>query len=160
MNFATPSLEPRTLNIEVGKLAQMEVKISSDMPLPTPRSVMSSPSHMTRPVPAVIATMVAASAISATLATFLIGPLSDLAWSWKACPTAPSFSIDAWLQDGTTLPKGILLQSRRRFGELSDALTNALVTLLTDRMVDAAFPEADAKTRNVFRFLCRNRAGP
>ena len=74
-----------------------------------------------------------------------IGPLSDLAWSWKACPTAPSFSIDAWLRDGTTLPKGILLQSRRRFGEISDALTNALVTLLTDRMVDAAFPEADAR---------------
>ena len=39
----------------------------------------------------------------------------------------------------------MLLQSRRRFGELSEALTNALVTLLTDRMVDAAFPEADAR---------------
>jgi len=50
-----------------------------------------------------------------------IGPLSDLAWSWKACPNAPTFSIDAWLRDGTTLPKGILLQSRRRFGEISDA---------------------------------------
>ena len=32
----------------------IEVKISSDMPLPTPRSVMSSPSHMITAVPAVI----------------------------------------------------------------------------------------------------------
>ena len=39
-----------------GKLETMEVKISSDMPLPTPRSVMSSPIHMTRPVPAVMVT--------------------------------------------------------------------------------------------------------
>ena len=30
------------------------MKISTDMPLPTPRSVMSSPSHMMTPVPAVI----------------------------------------------------------------------------------------------------------
>ncbi len=29
-----------------GKAAMIEVKISSDMPLPTPRSVISSPSHM------------------------------------------------------------------------------------------------------------------
>ncbi len=38
----------------VGKPAAIEVKISSDMPLPMPRSVMSSPSHMMTPVPAVI----------------------------------------------------------------------------------------------------------
>ncbi len=37
-----------------GKLAAIWVKISSDMPLPMPLSVTSSPSHMTRPVPAVI----------------------------------------------------------------------------------------------------------
>jgi hypothetical protein len=30
------------------------VKISTDMPLPTPRSVMSSPSHMITAVPAVM----------------------------------------------------------------------------------------------------------
>ena len=30
------------------------MKISSDMPLPMPLSVTSSPSHMTRPVPAVM----------------------------------------------------------------------------------------------------------
>jgi hypothetical protein len=74
-----------------------------------------------------------------------IGPLSDMAWAWRQSPDAPAFSVDEWLRDGTALPKGILLQSRRRFGELSEALTNALVTLLTDRMVDAAFPEADAR---------------
>ena len=38
----------------MGKWAAIEVKISSDMPLPMPRSVMSSPIHMMRPVPAVI----------------------------------------------------------------------------------------------------------
>ena len=32
------------------------VKISSDMPLPTPRSVISSPNHMITAVPAVIVT--------------------------------------------------------------------------------------------------------
>ena len=40
--------------IDCGKRAAMAVKISSDMPLPTPRSVISSPIHMMRPVPAVI----------------------------------------------------------------------------------------------------------
>ena len=74
-----------------------------------------------------------------------IGPLADMAWAWRQHPDAPTFSVDDWLSDLTPLPKGILLQSRRRFGEVSEALTNALVTLLTDRMVDTAFPEADAR---------------
>ena len=74
-----------------------------------------------------------------------IGPLADMAWTWRQCPDAPTFSIADWLADGSALPRGIVLQSRRRFGELSEALTNALVTLLTDRMVDAAFPEADTR---------------
>ena len=39
-----------------GSRAAIEVKISSDMPLPMPRSVISSPSHMITPVPAVIVT--------------------------------------------------------------------------------------------------------
>ena len=37
-----------------GRRAAIEVKISSDMPLPMPRSVMSSPSHMTTAVPAIM----------------------------------------------------------------------------------------------------------
>ena len=37
-----------------GKVAAMDVKISRDMPLPTPRSVMRSPSHMITVVPAVM----------------------------------------------------------------------------------------------------------
>ena len=41
--------------------ATIEVKMSSDMPLPMPRSVMSSPSHMIRPVPAVMVTTMSAS---------------------------------------------------------------------------------------------------
>lgn len=40
--------------IELGNWAAIEVKINSDMPLPIPRSVMSSPNHMMRPVPAVM----------------------------------------------------------------------------------------------------------
>ena len=38
----------------LGRRAAIEVKIRTDMPLPTPRSVISSPSHITTPVPAVI----------------------------------------------------------------------------------------------------------
>ena len=51
------SPQPRSILIchsDVGKPAAIEVKISSDMPLPTPRSVMSSPSHMMTLVPAVM----------------------------------------------------------------------------------------------------------
>ena len=44
----------RIAHSEAGNPAAIEVKISSDIPLPTPRSVTSSPSHMIRPVPAVI----------------------------------------------------------------------------------------------------------
>ena len=44
----------KMLAICEGKEEMIEVKISSDMPLPTPRSVMSSPSHMMTAVPAVI----------------------------------------------------------------------------------------------------------
>ena len=43
-----------TLHSALGNVAAIWVKISTDMPLPTPRSVMSSPSHMMTPVPAVI----------------------------------------------------------------------------------------------------------
>lgn len=38
----------------LGKVAAIEMNIRIDMPLPMPRSVMSSPSHMTMAVPAVI----------------------------------------------------------------------------------------------------------
>ncbi len=72
-----------------------------------------------------------------------IGPLSDVAWAWRQDRHAPAFSIDGWLADDSLLPKGILLQSRRRFAQLSDMLTNAMVTLLTDRLVDTAFPEVE-----------------
>ncbi len=43
-----------TSHIEAGKVATTWVKISSDMPLPMPCSVISSPSHMITAVPAVI----------------------------------------------------------------------------------------------------------
>ena len=39
---------------DCGKRAAIDVKMSSDIPLPMPRSVMSSPIHMMRPVPAVM----------------------------------------------------------------------------------------------------------
>ena len=49
-----------------GMRAAIEQKISSDMPLPTPRSVTSSPNHMMTAVPAVMTmTMTARSKTSA-----------------------------------------------------------------------------------------------
>ena len=54
----TQPLEPgratRRLHSADGKVAAIWVKIITDMPLPTPRSVISSPSHMMTLVPAVI----------------------------------------------------------------------------------------------------------
>jgi hypothetical protein len=78
------------------------------------------------------------------LAAFL-GPLADMAWSWRQNLSAPTFSVADWLAEDSPLPKGLLVQSRRRFGELSEAFINLLVSLLTDTMIDTAFPEADAR---------------
>ncbi len=55
--LAAPLLPPAMENMLEGNWATMEVKMSSDMPLPMPRSVMSSPNHMMRPVPAVMVMM-------------------------------------------------------------------------------------------------------
>ena len=44
-----------------GMRAAIEVNISTLMPLPTPRSVISSPSHMMTPVPAVMQMTIVAS---------------------------------------------------------------------------------------------------
>ena len=52
-NLPTPLLS-LIVQPSPGRRAAIEVKISTDMPFPTPRSVISSPSHMTTPVPAVI----------------------------------------------------------------------------------------------------------
>ena len=41
-----------------GKLAAIDVKIRIDIPLPTPRSVINSPSHMITDVPAVMTTTI------------------------------------------------------------------------------------------------------
>ena len=66
-----------------GMRAAIEVNISTDMPLPTPRSVISSPSHMIRPVPAVITMTMLASV--QTLWLYRIG---CWVWSqpWNSCP--------------------------------------------------------------------------
>jgi len=42
------------LHSALGKVAAIWVKMSTDMPLPTPRSVISSPIHMMMLVPAVM----------------------------------------------------------------------------------------------------------
>ncbi len=47
-------LDLPTAHSELGKRATTWVKIRIDMPLPMPRSVISSPSHMITAVPAVI----------------------------------------------------------------------------------------------------------
>ena len=41
-----------------GAVARIEAKISSEMPLPIPRFVISSPSHISKHVPAVSVTMI------------------------------------------------------------------------------------------------------
>ena len=55
-----------------GKPARIEAKISSDMPLPMPRSVMSSPNHITSTVPVVmvrIIVRITAVEVSGTIAS-------------------------------------------------------------------------------------------
>ena len=54
MPKVTQPLEVWTLHSAAGKVATTWVKIRIDMPLPMPRSVMSSPSHMMTAVPAVM----------------------------------------------------------------------------------------------------------
>ena len=58
-----------------GALVRIEAKISSDMPLPMPRCVISSPIHISRVAPAVSVTM-----ISTTLRTdtWISAPLPPL----------------------------------------------------------------------------------
>jgi len=41
-------------NMEIGSLATMPAKINKDIPLPTPYSVISSPNHIKKIVPAII----------------------------------------------------------------------------------------------------------
>lgn len=74
----------------LGSRAAIEVKIRTDMPLPTPRSVISSPSHITTPVPAVIVitrmVRVSQSGIPVPLGT--IGNWSQR--FWNSCPERAS----------------------------------------------------------------------
>ena len=62
---------------EAGKVAAIEVKISSDIPLPTPRSVRSSPIHMIKPVPAVMVR---------TIRMIAIGEVSVRIWLVQLAP--------------------------------------------------------------------------
>ena len=60
-----------------GKVAAIEVKISSDIPFPTPRSVSNSPIHMIKPVPAVIVI---------TIRMMAIGEVSVRIWLVQLAP--------------------------------------------------------------------------
>ncbi len=59
----------------VGKVAAIWVKIITDMPLPTPRSVTSSPSHMMTPVPAVMVR--------------IITTIGKMPWCCRRCRCSP-----------------------------------------------------------------------
>src|SRR6185369_13538489 len=72
-----------------GNAAAIDVKISSDMPLPTPRSVMRSPSHITKIVPAVIV-----STIIETVCHDSSGTIGR-AQPGKNCPVRASVMYDA-----------------------------------------------------------------
>ncbi len=76
----TPLSPPAMDHRAVGKLAAIDVKMSSDMPLPTPRSEMSSPSHMMRPVPAVMVRI-----MSRTVTTPEFG-MTSTEQPWKSPP--------------------------------------------------------------------------
>ena len=54
------------VHIAAGNVAAMETKISSDIPLPMPRSVTSSANHMMRPVPAVMVMIISSCAHQAS----------------------------------------------------------------------------------------------
>ncbi|CAH0327139.1 hypothetical protein SRABI128_05803 [Microbacterium sp. Bi128] len=70
---------------EPGKPAAMDVKISRDMPLPTPFSVTSSPIHMIRPVPAVSVMMIR---------TVVTIELSGMMGSWQLGSSWPERASD------------------------------------------------------------------
>ena len=61
----------------VGNWAAIWVKISTDMPLPTPRSVISSPSHMITTVPAVMVSTIVTSGKSSTFSWRIPMPLQS-----------------------------------------------------------------------------------
>ena len=63
-----------------GMRAEIPAKISSDMPLPTPRSVMSSPIHMTTQAPAVMtSTTIVSANTDSSLST---SPFAAVGQSW------------------------------------------------------------------------------
>ena len=71
----------------LGMRATMEVKMSRDMPLPMPLSVMSSPSHMIRPVPAVMVTIMRAMVRGEEWGTSGSGHRMPKGWSVEAVAT-------------------------------------------------------------------------
>ena len=79
--------ERRICHSEVGKPAAIEVKISSDMPLPMPRSVMSSPSHMTTAVPAVMV-----KTMTSTVNSVSLGTMSSVQF-WKRRPGSRAIAM-------------------------------------------------------------------
>lgn len=68
---------------EPGKAATIEVKMSSDMPLPTPRSVMSSPIHMMTPVPAVMV-------MTMSRMPYQVSPPATMSCEHSAVPVSPN----------------------------------------------------------------------
>ncbi len=77
---------------EVGNAAATDVKMRSDMPLPMPRSVMSSPIHMMRPVPAVIVMTMSMIAYQASFVTSCVQALT-LVWPNSAPLRATVMSV-------------------------------------------------------------------
>ena len=69
---AAPSRLSLMAHSEAGNWAAIWVKIITDMPLPTPRSVTSSANHMMRPVPAVSVMIISSCAHHASLVSRLL----------------------------------------------------------------------------------------
>ena len=80
-----------TLQPSLGSRAAIEVKIRTDMPLPTPRSVIISPSHMITPVPAVI--VITSTVTMSQSGIWVCGTIGYCAWSHlplNSCPERAS----------------------------------------------------------------------
>jgi hypothetical protein len=73
----------------LGRPMTMPAKMSSEMPLPTPRSVICSPSHMTKTVPVVSVSTVEATYQPPSGST-------SLAWSQRA-------TMKVWNEQSTTV---------------------------------------------------------
>ena len=110
---------------EFGNCAAIEVKIISDMPLPMPRSVMSSPNHMITPVPAVMV-------MTIRMMPYQVSPAGSMSCEHSACDELLNRAPRAGHRD-----EGRRLQDAQRDGQVARVLGELGLTglaLLVERV--------------------------